>query len=377
MLPKFRSQGEAHVIPQFDLTRQHHALAAELEAALGRVVRSGRFVLGPEGEALEGEVARFCGTKYAVGVASGSDALKLSLEALGVGAGDEVITTSFSFVSTATAILQVGARPVFVDIDPESLNLDGAQVEAAITSRTVAILPVHLFGLPAEMEGLRRIALRHGLALVEDAAQAFGATFAARRVGTLGDAACLSFFPTKLLGGGGDGGMVVTDRADLAERIRRLRSHGAEEKYHHVELGWNSRLDELQAAFLRVKLPHVERWIEGRRRLAARYTALLADLPLGLPRDRPPARHVYHQFTIRSRERDALAKHLQSRGIGTALHYPLPLPAQPIFRARGHAADAMPQAWAAAQAVLSLPCFPELREDEVGTVAAAIHDFYR
>ena len=365
------------MIPQFDLSRQHAALACDLEAAVTRVLRSGRFVLGPEGEALEEEVAQFCSVAHAVGVASGSDALKLALEALGVGPGDEVITTSFSFVSTGTAILQVGARPVFVDTDPETLNLDVAQVGAAVTSRTAVILPVHLFGLAADMNGLRPIARRHDLALVEDGAQAFGATFEERRIGALGDVACVSFYPTKPLGGAGDGGMVLTDRADVAERVRKLRHHGSGEKYHHVEIGWNSRLDELQAAFLRVKLPHVDHWAEARRHIAARYRALLGDLPVGLPRDYPPARHVYHQFTIRSRERDALTKYLQSRGIGTALHYPLPLPAQPIFRARGYAAEPFPCAWAAAQTVLSLPCFPELREDEVERVAEAIHDFYR
>jgi len=365
------------VIPQFDLSRQHDVIKTDLEAALRRVLRSGRFILGPEGEALEEEVATFCGARCAVGVGSGSDALKLTLQALGVGAGDEVITTTFSFVVTATAILQVGARPVFVDIDAESLNLDPSQVAGAITPRTVAILAVHLFGLPAEMAALGTVARRHGLPLVEDGAQAFGATYEGRRVGVLGDVACLSFYPTKPLGGSGDGGMVVTDRADLAERVRRLRHHGSDDRYHHVELGWNSRLDELQAAFLRVKLPHVDRWVRARRRVAARYTSLLAGLPLSVPGDRLPARHVYHQFTIRSPERDGLAKHLQSRGIGTALHYPVPLPAQPILRARGYSAEPFVHAWAAAQTVLSLPCFPELSDEEVETVAAGIHDFYR
>lgn len=365
------------MIPQFDLSRQHLALEPDLEAALGRVLHSSRFVLGPEGGALEEQVAAFCGTRYAVGVGSGSDALKLALQALGVGAGDEVITTAFSFVATATAILQLGARPVFVDIDPETLNLDVAQVAGAVTPRTVAILPVHLFGLPAEMATLRTIADRHGLALVEDAAQAFGATYHGRRVGSLGDVACLSFYPTKPLGGSGDGGMVLTDQADVAESLRRLRHHGSDERYHHIELGWNSRLDEVQAAFLRVKLPHVDRWAEARRRIAARYALLLADLPLSLPGDRPSARHVYHQFTVRSQERDGLAKFLQSREIGTALHYPLPLPAQPVLRALGYSAEPFAHSWTAAQTVLSLPCFPELRDDEVETVAAAIHDFYR
>ncbi len=365
------------MIPQFDLRRQHQALGPEIESALMRVFHSGHFILGSEGDALEEKVAAFCGARHAVGVASGSDALKLTLQALGIGAGDEVITTAFSFVATATAILHVGAQPVFVDIDPESLNLDPGQVSAAVTPRTVAILPVHLFGLPAEMATLGAIARRHNLALVEDGAQAFGATYDGRRVGVLGDVACLSFYPTKPLGGSGDGGMIVTDRADVAERTRRLRHHGSGERYYHVELGWNSRLDELQAAFLRVKLPHVDRWAEARRGVAARYTTLLAGLPLTLPVDRPPARHVYHQFTIRSRERDGLAKHLEVRGIGSALYYPLPLPAQPILRARGYAAESFPQAWAAAQTVLSLPCFPELGDDEVEQVTATLHDFYR
>jgi len=361
------------VIPQIDLTRQHAALKADLLAAVERVLASSRFILGGEGQALEQELAARCGVRYAVGVASGTDALRLALAALGVGPGDEVITPAFSFVASASAILQVGARPAFVDINLDTFALDAAAVERAITSRSRAIIPVHLYGHPAELDRLTALAHAHGLALLEDAAQAVGASYAGRPVGAWGDAACLSFYPTKNLGACGDAGMVVTDRADVAERVRLLRNHGAREKYRHLELGWSSRLDELQAALLRVKLRHLDSWIEARRRLASRYRELLRGLPLPLPVERPPARHVYHHYTVRFPQRDALAKALADLGVGTALHYPLPLPAQPLFR--GMVLDteqAFPRAWQASREVLSLPCFPELTAAEIEVVAEAI-----
>jgi dTDP-4-amino-4,6-dideoxygalactose transaminase len=361
------------VIPQIDLTRQHAALKAELLQAVERVLDSSRFILGDEGRALEQELAGMCGVRYAVGVASGTDALRLALAALGVGPGDEVITSAFSFVASASTILQVGARPVFADIDLDTFTLDPAAVEPAITPRSRAMVPVHLYGHPARMDDLTALARAHGLAVVEDAAQAVGASFAGRPVGAWGDAACLSFFPTKNLGACGDGGMVVTDRADVAERVRLLRNHGAREKYHHLELGWSSRLDELQAALLRIKLRRLDRWIEARRRLASRYGALLSELPLALPVERPPARHVYHHYTVRFPQRDALARALADLGVGTALHYPLPLPVQPPFRQVAPDAErAFPRAWQASHEVLSLPCFPELTDAEIEAVAGAM-----
>jgi len=363
-------------IPQFDLTRQYARIAPEVEAALHRVLQGGRFVLGPEVAAFEAECARALQVPHAVGVASGSDALRLVLAALGIGPGDEVVTPAFSFVASATAVLQVGARPVFADVDPATLTLAPDRVAAAVTPRTRAVIAVHLYGLPAAMAELTAIASRHGLALVEDAAQAFGATVAGRAVGGLGRAGAFSFYPTKNLGAYGDGGLVVTADDALATRLRRARDHGQSDKYHHVDLGWTSRLDELQAAILRVKLRHLPAWTEARRRIAARYTAGLAGCPLRLPVEPPQRRHVFHQYTVRTPHRDALAKALAAAGIGTACHYPLPLPAQPLFRALGYDATACPVAWAAAQEVLSLPCFPELTEAEVDAVVAAIRGFF-
>lgn len=361
------------MIPQIDLTRQHAALRQELLEAVERVLASSQFILGPEGEALEREVAALCGVRYGAGVASGTDALHLGLRALDVGPGAEVITPAFSFVASASAILHAGARPVFVDVDLETFTLDPAQVERAITPRTRAILPVHLYGHPADMAPIVEIARRRGLAVIEDMAQAIGASYAGRPVGSFGDLACLSFYPTKNLGACGDAGMVVTDREDLAERICRLRNHGSRAKYQHAELGYSSRLDELQAALLRVKLRHLQAWTAARRALAARYSARLAGLPLTLPRERAPAVHVYHHYTVLSPRRDDLGKALADLGIGTALHYPLPIPGQPLFRALGAPSEAeCPRAWQASREALSLPCFAELTEGEVETVAQAV-----
>ncbi|MGH6692083.1 MAG: DegT/DnrJ/EryC1/StrS family aminotransferase, partial [Gammaproteobacteria bacterium] len=304
------------MIPFVDLARQHQALRDDLIAAATRVVDSARFILGPEGEALEREVAVISGVRYAVGVASGTDALRLALTAVGVAPGDEVITPAFSFVASASTIVMVGATPVFVDIDPETYTLDVEAAARAITRRTRAIMPVHLYGQPAAMDRVAALARDHRLAVVEDAAQAVGATWKGRPVGAWGDAACLSFYPTKNLGACGDAGMILTDRDDIAERVRRLRHHGDGGRYRHVELGYASRLDELQAALLRVKLPRLAAWTEARRRLAARYRTLLEPSVVGLPVERAEARHVYHLFTVRHAQRDALAKALAELGVG-------------------------------------------------------------
>ncbi len=365
------------MIPQFDLTRQYAAIEPEVEAALRRVLRSGRFILGSEGEALESECAAALGVAYAVAVGSGSDALRLGLSALGIGPDDEVVTPAFSFVASATAVLQVGARPVFADLDPVRLTLGPDQAAAAITPRTRAILAVHLFGLPAPMPALARLADSRGLALLEDAAQAFGAALDGRAVGSFGRTAAFSFYPTKPLGAYGDAGLITTGDGELAAVLRRHRNHGQAQKYDHVELGWSSRLDELQAAILRVKLRHAAAWTEARRRIATRYTAALTGLPLGLPAEPTGARHVFHQYTIRTPRRDALAKHLAAAGIGTACHYPQPIPGQPMFRALGWDPTRFPVAWSASQEVLSLPCFPELRDEEADAVIDAIRAFFR
>src|SRR5258705_12870388 len=319
------------MIPAIDLARQHQALRAELLAAATGVLDSCRFVLGPEGQTLERELAALCGARLGVGTGSGTDALLLALKAVGVVPGDEVITSAFSFVASGTTIVMAGATPVSVDVDPGTYNLDPARVERAIPARPRAIVPVHLYGQPAKMDAICDLARAHGLAVVGDAAQAVGAAYGGRPVAAWGDVSILSFYPTKNLGGCGDGGMVLTTRDDVAERVRLLRDHGSSTKYVHTELGYSSRLDELQAALLRVKLTHLAEWTDARRRLAARYRDGLAGTGLGLPAERPPARHVYHQFAVRAPGRDALAAALAARGVGTSVHYPTILPCQPLF----------------------------------------------
>jgi UDP-N-acetyl-3-dehydro-alpha-D-glucosamine 3-aminotranferase len=358
------------VIPFLDLTRQHRALRRELLEALAGVLDGSRFVLGGEGLALETELARLAGVRHGVGVGSGTDALRLALAALGVGPGDEVVTPAFSFVASASTIVMTGATPVFVDVDLDTYAMDPLALERVLTARTRAIVPVHLYGHPAPMERIAALARARGVAIVEDAAQAVGAREAGRPVGAWGDAACVSFYPTKNLGGCGDGGMLLTDRDDVAAHVRRLRHHGDTGRYQHVELGYCSRLDEMQAALLRVKLRRLEAWTERRRRIADRYRAALAGLPLALPRERAGARHVYHLFTVRHPQRDALAKHLADLGVGTMVHYPTPVPGQPLFGGGGE--KEYPNAWRAAREVLSLPCYPELTDAEVDEAAAAV-----
>ncbi len=363
-------------IPQFDLTRQYERLEPEIESALRHVLRGGQFILGPEGQAFEAECAAYLGVSHAIGLGSGSDAIKLLLAAVGVGPGTEVITPAFSFVASATAALHLEARPVFVDVEPATLTIDPDRVADAITPQTRAILAVHLYGQPAAMGPLRVLADGHGIALVEDAAQAFGATLGGRPIGGHGRAAAFSFYPTKNLAAYGDAGLVTTNDGALATQLRLARNHGQTQKYHHTALGWTARLDEMQAAILRVKLRHLPDWTRARQAVAARYAEGLAGLPVVLPVERPGATHVYHQYTIRTARRDALAAHLAAVGIGTACHYPLPIPAQPLFRDLGYDSTPYPAAWAAAREVLSLPCFPELRADEIDSVIAAVRSFF-
>jgi dTDP-4-amino-4,6-dideoxygalactose transaminase len=358
------------MIPWLDLTRQHQALKAELVGVLERVLDSSQFILGGEGMALEQELAGVAGVRHGIGVGSGTDALRLALAAVGVRPGDEVVTPAFSFVASASTILMVGARPVFVDIDPATFALDPDALERALTPRTRAIVAVHLYGHPAPIDRIAALARERGVALLEDAAQAIGATWDGRPVGAWGDVACLSFYPTKNLGACGDAGMVLTDRDDLAERLRRLRHHGDRSRYEHVELGYCSRLDEMQAAVLRVKLKRLDVWTEARRRLAARYRQALVGVPVGLPAESPRARHIYHLFTLRHPRREALATALADLGVGTAVHYPRSVPAQPMFGLDD--AAGWPEAWRAAREVLSLPCYPELTDAEADEVIAAV-----
>lgn len=347
-------------------------LAEEADAvrdAIARVIDRAWFVLGPEVESFEREFAAASGAPHAVGVGNGTDALALILRALGIGAGDEVVTTPLSAAYTALAIVMAGARPVFADIDPERLTLDPVAAERAITDRTRALMPVHLYGQPADMPAFAALARRRNLALVEDCCQAHLATCAGQPVGTFGAAGAFSFYPTKNLGALGDGGAIVTGDGALAARVARLRNGGQTDRYHHAEFGMNSRLDELQAAVLRVRLPRLRSWTEQRRRLAARYRSLLTDAPIDVPPEIDPG-HVYHLFPIRTRHRDALQDRLRAAGIETLVHYPTPISRQPAF-ASLDPADC-PHAIRAASEVLSLPLYPSLAAEAVTTVAEAV-----
>jgi dTDP-3-amino-3,4,6-trideoxy-alpha-D-glucose transaminase len=346
--------------------------AAAVQAAIARVVASGWFVLGPEVEAFEREFAAACGAREAVGVGNGTDAIALTLRALGIGPGDEVITTPLTAAYTALAVVMAGARPVFADLDPVRLTIDPAAAAAAVTARTAAILPVHLYGQAADMTALGALAARHHLALVEDCCQAHFATCEGRPVGTLGAAGAFSFYPTKNLGALGDGGAVVTNDTQLADRIRRLRNGGQRDRYHHVEAGVNSRLDELQAAILRARLPYMAGWTARRRDLAARYRAALAGTPVEPPAVVDPG-HVFHLFVVRSPRRDALQAHLAAHGVETLVHYPVPLPRQPAFAPFDPAP--CPIAETACGEILSLPLYPALDEAALGHVAGVIRAF--
>jgi dTDP-4-amino-4,6-dideoxygalactose transaminase/acetyltransferase-like isoleucine patch superfamily enzyme len=370
-------------VPLLDLVAQNYPLMPELRAAFERVVSHGGFILGKEVESFETAIAVELGVAHAIGVSSGTDAILVALMALGVGPGDEVITTPFSFFATAGCVARLGARPVFVDIDPVTYNLDVALVAAVLTDRTRAILPVHLFGQPCDMRALQEVARARGLPIIEDAAQAIGATTTLGPVGKLGAVGCFSFFPSKNLGAFGDGGLCTTEDPDLAERLRVLRVHGGKPKYHHAAIGGNFRLDALQAAILSVKLPHLRRWAQGRARNAARYTELfteakrrhgLDDAVLGLPVAREPG-HVWNQYVIRSTRRDALRKHLTDRRIGTEVYYPVPLHRQPCFADLGHPEGSFPEAERAAREVLALPVFPELGEGRLEVVVREVVSF--
>ena len=346
-------------VPQLDLAGQHAALGGELTEAIGRVVASGRFILGPELDGLEEELAAYTGAAHAIGCASGTDALLLALMALDVGPGDEVITSPFTFVSTAAVIHRLGARPVFVDIDPRTYALDPDQLARRINSRTRAILPVHLYGRIGSLEPVLEVARHCQVPVVEDAAQALGARLGGRMAGTFGAIGCYSFYPTKNLGAAGDGGLVVTNDARLAGRLRRLRVHGQEDRYVYREVGINGRLDELQAAVLRVKLRRLESWNQARREKAALYTRLLGN-SVETPDFGPEGAHVFHQYTIRVGDRKELARRLAGQGVETGVYYPVALHLQACFAYLAYQKGDCPQAEAAAEQVLSLPLYPEL-----------------
>jgi len=364
-------------IPVFDLKDQTASIWSELRRAIDGVVRSGQFINGPNVRAFEDEVAAHLGVRYAVSVNSGTDALVIALRSLGVVPGDEVITTPWTFFATAEAISLTGATPVFVDIDPTTYNMDPVLAERAVGPRTRAILPVHLYGHSADLQSLLDIARRHGLVLLEDVAQAFGGRHRGQMLGTVGDAAAFSFYPTKNLGGFGDGGLVVTDDPAVAEKASMLRCHGAKSRYFSETIGYNSRLDELQAAVLRVKLKHVHSWIEGRRRLALTYQKLLTGTDgIILPCEAGYARHAYHQYTVRiaGGRRDRVRERMARAGVGTEVYYPVPLHRLPPYRSLGYL---LPEAERAAGEVLSLPMWPELRADHQARVVEVLLDAAR
>ncbi len=360
------------MIPFVDLKAQYHSIKPEIDAAIGRVLESSEFVLGSEVAAFEGEFAAYCGAGQAIGVSSGTSALHLALLAAGVGPGDEVITVAFTFVATVATILYTGARPVLVDIEPATFTMDAAQLEAAITPRTKAIVPVHLYGQPAAMDPILEIARRRGLIVIEDAAQAHGAEHRGRRAGSIGDLACFSFFPGKNLGAYGEGGAVTTNNPEYGRTIRMLRNWGAARKYEHVLKGYNYRLQGIQGAILRVKLRYLEGWTEARRAHAARYDALLAGSGVETPAARPDSRHVYHIYAIRTPDRGDLQAALKAQGIETGIHYPTPVHLLPAHSDLGYGAGDFPHSEAAAREVLSLPMFAELTEEQIEAVAAAV-----
>lgn len=361
-------------IPFFDLKKQYASIQSEIDAATARVLASGRFILGPEVEAFENEFAAYCGAQHGIGVGSGTEALHLALLALGVGRGDEVISVPNTAVATISAIELTGAQPVLVDVCADSMTMDPAQVEAAITPRTRALIPVHLFGQAADLDPLIQIAHKHKLALLEDCAQAHGAEYRGKRVGTFGDIAAFSFYPTKNLGAYGDGGMIVTGDPQLADRVRLARQYGWRERYESETHGLNSRLDEMQAAILRVKLKHLDQWNDDRRERAALYTEMLPGRRVRAPVEMPYARHVFHLYVVQTAERAKLAEFLQTRGIGTAIHYPTPVHLQTAYRDLAPA-GAMPVAEKLAREILSLPLYPELPLADVRAVAEAIREF--
>jgi len=360
-----------------DVVGQYRKIKSEIDAAIHKVLDSGKFVLGKEVGEFECKIAGYLGVKYAVGCASGTDALQIAMMAMGIGPGDEVITTPFTFVATTETIVLLGAKPVYIDIDTKTFNIDPSRVEKAITSRTKAIIPVHLYGQPADMDPIMNIARQHRLRVIEDAAQAIGSSYKGKKVCTFGDVGCISYFPSKNLGAFGDAGMVVTNDAAVWEKMRMIANHGSRERYHHEILGVNSRLDTIQAAVLTVKLHHLEEWNSARQRAAARYDELLRGTPVTVPYVSPACQHIFHQYTIRVPRRDALAAFLKEKSIPHAIYYPIPLHLQRAFKLAGSKKGDFPITEKAAEEVISLPMHTELTEEQIVFITDAIKEFYR
>ena len=361
------------MIPMVDLTRQYKILKADIDAAVQGVFDNGQFILGPNVAELEKEVAQYHGVSHAIGVASGTDALLLSLRACGIGAGDEVITTPFTFIATADVISLLSATPVFADIAKDTFNIDPDKIEEKITRRTKAIIPVHLFGHPADMDPICSLAGKYNIKVIEDCAQAFGAMYKGQKVGTRGDCGCFSFFPSKNLAGYGDGGMIITGNQDMAKNLRLLRNHGSAVKHHHTTLGYNSRLDEIQAAIIRVKMKKIEEFNDKRRINADIYRTLIKRADITLPRELPLCKHVYHQFTIRSKNRDGFMKALQNENVSSAIYYPVPLHRQDVFTRWNIGTENLTNSETCAAEVLSLPMFPELEKGEMEHISSVIN----
>ncbi|MBI3852469.1 MAG: DegT/DnrJ/EryC1/StrS family aminotransferase [Verrucomicrobia bacterium] len=364
-------------IPYLDLPAQLRPLRKELDAVIAKTLDNCSFCLGPDVAQFERDFARYCGAQHAVGFNSGTSALHVAMRLLNIGPGDEVITTPHTFVATSWAISYVGARPIFVDIDDQTFTLDPTRVERAITPRTKAIMPVHLYGHPCDLDPLLAICRKRGLSLVEDACQSHGAKYRGKTVGTFGALAGFSFYPGKNLGACGEGGALVTNDEAHAARARSLREHGSTQRYYHDEIGFNYRMEGIQGAVLGVKLKRLEQWTQGRRRVAQRYHELLADTPLQLPREADYAESVYHLYVVRHPRRDELKKHLEAHKIGCALHYPVPLHLQKCYGSLGHRAGDFPVVEKAARECLSLPIYPELTEEQIQQVAMVIHDFFK
>lgn len=363
------------MISLVDLTAQYHSIKKEIDAAVLSTLESGHFILGPQVVKFEESVAAYLGVKHAIGLASGTDALVIALRALNIGEGDEVIIPAYTFFATAGTVMSVGAKPVIVDVDAESYQIDVSKIEAAITPKTKAIIPVHLYGHPAEMNPILEIARRHGLKVIEDNAQGYGAEYLGNKTGSMGEVGCLSFFPTKNLGAYGDGGMVVTNDDALAEHMRMLRAHGWKKKYYSEMVGYNSRLDAMQAAILQVKFPHLDEWNEKRRELSKRYNDYLAPLGIVTPVEREWAKHVYHLYIIRSTKREALQTFLKEKGIASEVYYPLPPHLSVPCRKYGYKEGDFPHAEKAAKETLALPLYPELTLEQQDQVIAAVKEF--
>jgi dTDP-4-amino-4,6-dideoxygalactose transaminase len=367
----------AEQIPYFDLPAQVRSLRKELDAAIARTLDNCSFCLGPDTAQFEKDFANFCGAQHCAGFNSGTSALHVAMLCLGVGHGDEVITTPFTFVATSWAISYVGAKPVYVDIDDATMNLDPARIEKAITPRTKAILPVHLYGQPFDIDPMLEICRKHKLPLVEDACQSHGAKYKGKTIGTFGEMSCFSFYPGKNLGACGEGGALVTNSAAFDKRARSLREHGSTVRYYHDEVGFNYRMEGIQGATLGVKLKHLDRWTQERKRVAKRYLELLADTPLQLPREASYAESVWHVFVVRHPRRDELKKHLEANKVGCALHYPMPLHLQKCYANLGYKPGDFPVAEKAARECLSLPMYPELADSHIQRVASVIKDFFK